>query len=614
MARHHRRGKAPRRSRHVLAAVNTSELPESYCRACRLATNGQHDEARRLYTELNTASSDVRLRALIDNDLATLDAVSGNFATARQGLEAALAIDESCRPARLNLELIANRLALFRGVTSDAEAGMARVEPRPPEMPALSAVFATSPSARPQVSPAWTAPCPPETAEPDATLALGAGLMTPPSARPQVSPAWTEAYHPAIPESHIESAEVGKASAGFLTLVRGGVDEPADAGIGVMNVIGSPQAEPSSPTRVAVLSFLFNWPSTGGSNIHTVELATFLGRAGYEVCHIYVRFPQWGIGQVGDVLPFESQAMEFERSSWELKEIQARYRRAVRSFDPDYVIITDAWNMKPILAEAVEGYPYYLRFQALECLCPLNNLRLLARGPQTIEQCPKNQLANPEVCCRCLFERGHHSGSLHQWERELCQVGTPEHDRQLRRALEEAEAVLVLNPLIAALVEPYARNVRVVPWGMDPSRFPWPLDDGVGAERPVVRLGGGVVRPAPSAKLEGGVVRPAPSARLEGGVVRPAPSAARPVPSAEPMATLFMAAVQGEFIKGYHIAHEACRLLRQTRSDFELVVTFDPPGQIDEFTRSVGWCSQAELPRHYHAADICLVPTIAQEG
>ena len=79
---------------------------------------------------------------------------------------------------------------------------------------------------------------------------------------------------------------------------------------------------------------------------------------------------------------------------------------------------------------------------------------------------------------------------------------------------------------------------------------------------------------------------------------------------------LFMAAVAGESIKGYHVAHEACRLLRQTRSDFELVVTFDPPGPgpIDEFTRSVGWCSQAELPRHYRAADICLVPTIAQDG
>ncbi len=75
-----------------------------------------------------------------------------------------------------------------------------------------------------------------------------------------------------------------------------------------------------------------------------------------------------------------------------------------------------------------------------------------------------------------------------------------------------------------------------------------------------------------------------------------------------------MAAVAGEFIKGFHVAHEACRLLSQTRSDFELVVTFDPPGQIDEFTRSVGWCSQAELPRHYQSADICLVPTIAQDA
>jgi glycosyltransferase involved in cell wall biosynthesis len=75
-----------------------------------------------------------------------------------------------------------------------------------------------------------------------------------------------------------------------------------------------------------------------------------------------------------------------------------------------------------------------------------------------------------------------------------------------------------------------------------------------------------------------------------------------------------MAAVQGEFIKGYHVAHEACRLLRQSRSDFELVVTFDLAGRIDEFTRSVGRCSQDDLPRHYRAADICLVPTIAQDG
>jgi glycosyltransferase involved in cell wall biosynthesis len=75
-----------------------------------------------------------------------------------------------------------------------------------------------------------------------------------------------------------------------------------------------------------------------------------------------------------------------------------------------------------------------------------------------------------------------------------------------------------------------------------------------------------------------------------------------------------MAAVAGETIKGFHVAHEACRILRQTRSDFELVVTIDPPSQIDEITRSIGWCSQAELPAHYRRADIVRVPTIAQDA
>jgi hypothetical protein len=55
-------------------------------------------------------------------------------------------------------------------------------------------------------------------------------------------------------------------------------------------------------------------------------------------------------------------------------------------------------------------------------------------------------------------------------------------------------------------------------------------------------------------------------------------------------------------------------MLRQPRGDFERVVTFDSPGPIDEFTLSFGWCSLAELPRHYREADICLVPPIAQDA
>jgi len=546
MTKRHQKNKSTRLTARNAPSERAPKLPDLYERAARLAIEGERDKAREQYVVLNTTAREPRLRALIVNDLASLDAIAGNPDAARRGFDQALALDHQCEPARRNLALL-------------------RVEP-------------------------------PENA----------------TARPTI-----DTRAPAVPS-------------------------------------WSPQG-----VKVAILSFLFNWPSTGGGNIHTVELAKFLAAAGYDVQHFYASYAEWGIGRVTDPLPIESEALEFHGSGWNLAEIQARYRRSVDSFDPDYVLIADAWNMKPLLAEAVEGYPYFLRFQAQECLCPLNNLRLLARGPQSVEQCPRSQLATPEVCHRCLVERGHQSGSLHQWERELCRVGTPEYDRKLRRAMENAEAVLVLNPLIGALVEPYARSVRVVPWGMDPARFPWPppLEGGVGrpgeeegevrrpapSARPTASAGeeggvgrpstqeGGVGRPSPSAGRPapstdgGGVGRPSPSAGRPapstdgGGVGRPSPSADRPPPSAEGparSAVLFIAAVASEFIKGFHVAHEACRILRRTRSDFELVVTFDPPGpgRIDEFTRSVGWCSQADLPRHYRAADICLVPAIAQEG
>jgi glycosyltransferase involved in cell wall biosynthesis len=95
----------------------------------------------------------------------------------------------------------------------------------------------------------------------------------------------------------------------------------------------------------------------------------------------------------------------------------------------------------------------------------------------------------------------------------------------------------------------------------------------------------------------------------------PWPPPAEPTLRADPgLTTIFMAGLPDEYIKGFRVAREACRLLRRSRSDFELVVTGDPPGRFDELTRFVGWASQEELPRHYRSADVCIVPTVAQEG
>ncbi len=237
--------------------------------------------------------------------------------------------------------------------------------------------------------------------------------------------------------------------------------------------------------RVAVLSLLFNWPSTGGGNMHTAGLVDFLGRDGFEVRHFYARYEPWGIGRVTRDDLVASEALAFAETEWNVASIRERFRSAVDAFGPDYVVISDTWNMKPHLAEAMRGYPTILLMQAQECLCPLNNLRLLGIGPVKAEQCPRNQLATPQVCHQCLGERGQHSGALHQVERALAGVGTAEYDGLMRQMFYDAEAVLVLNPITAALLEPFARRVCIVPWGIDPARFPWPA----GAEEPEPHAG-----------------------------------------------------------------------------------------------------------------------------
>jgi glycosyltransferase involved in cell wall biosynthesis len=424
----------------------------TYQEICRFAERGEFAEARRGYEQMVSAEDDLRAKALIRNDLAVLDAVGGDPSAALAGFEAALAIDATCEPARLNRDLVKA------------------------DFPEL------------------------------------AGLPDPVVMPPLVDPV------------------------------------------------------PAGPVKVALVSFLFNWPSTGGGIIHTVELAQFLAKAGYEVRHFYARHEPWGIGRVERPLPFPSEVLEFEPAGWTVPAIQARFRQAVDAFRPDYVIITDSWNMKPLLAEAMSGYPYLLRFQAMECLCPLNNVRLLPEADGRFRQCPLNQLAHPRECCQCLWERGRFSGSLHQAERALCGVGSQEYYGQLLQALWQAEAVLVVNPRTAEMLQAFTACVRVVTAGMDPARFPWPWP-----EAPEDTTG-----PRPK--------------------------------------RVFFAGLVDEPMKGFGVLHEACARLWQRRQDFELVATGEPAEQVDPFTRFVGWLSQEELPRHLRAAAMLAMPTVAQEA
>src|SRR5262249_37327690 len=70
-----------------------------------------------------------------------------------------------------------------------------------------------------------------------------------------------------------------------------------------------PLDRPTRAVRVAVVSLLFNWPSTGGGNVHSAELTKFLAAAGYDVRHFYARFEPWGLGRVTERTPYPAEAI-----------------------------------------------------------------------------------------------------------------------------------------------------------------------------------------------------------------------------------------------------------------------------------------------------------------
>ncbi len=314
--------------------------------------------------------------------------------------------------------------------------------------------------------------------------------------------------------------------------------------------------------RIAIVSLLFNWPSTGGGIVHTAELAQFLTLAGYEVCHFYAAYEPWQIGHVSQLLPYNNKPILFNQADWNSTEIKRRFSSAVHEFSPDCVIVTDSWNTKLLLAEAVSDFPYCLRLAAMECLCPLNNVRLLCEDKDRPQQCKLTQLAARDTCVQCVKTRTRSSGGLHTAERHLADFDLPDYGSRLSKVFQNAQSILVVNNQIAALVEPYARDVRVIPSGFDPRRF---------ESLPTRTIG------------------------------------------ARPFRIMFAGLVD-EYMKGFHVLLAACRQLWLLRQDFELWVTTDNNRVVDPFLKTCGWQSQTELPRSMAQCDVVAVPTVAQEA
>ncbi|MBM3501196.1 MAG: glycosyltransferase, partial [Armatimonadetes bacterium] len=210
--------------------------------------------------------------------------------------------------------------------------------------------------------------------------------------------------------------------------------------------VSVPRSDAAKPAqtgrRIAVVSLLFNWPSTGGGIINTVGMLRGLERAGYEVRHFYAQAAALGVGDLRAPLDTPSVPVPLGDGVPGRQQLGEAFREAVGSFRPDCVIVTDSWTCKPVLAHAAAGYPYLLRFHGLEGLCPLNGIRFVADGSGA-PSCQTHLLADAGRCRDCVARHQGQTGTLHAAERAISGAASEAYVELLREALAGSAAVLV---------------------------------------------------------------------------------------------------------------------------------------------------------------------------
>jgi glycosyltransferase involved in cell wall biosynthesis len=319
--------------------------------------------------------------------------------------------------------------------------------------------------------------------------------------------------------------------------------------------------------KIAIIDLCFNWPPLGGSWVDIKNIAQGLGRRGHETM-LFVPLLYYGFrrGRIEAPLTFPVKQIPFSRFSYNFISAPRKFRKAVNSFDPDFVFIADGYFLKPFLIHAFKDYKPIVRFYAYEIFCIQNNR--FTNG----KSCTTNLLdAHNHVCRTCrsslfpllqgiakLIKNEPQYFVFHEYLMSLAFL--PLYRSIFRRALAEAGKLVVYNNIQRELLQKYNPNIFLIPSGVDTKLF----------------------SPHPS-------------------------ESNRPF-------TIGLAGRYYEEAKGLEVALQACRLLHSEGWDFQVLIA--SPNEItiqDEFASHCGWYDRNQLPAFYNRCDVTIVPSLWEE-
>ena len=323
--------------------------------------------------------------------------------------------------------------------------------------------------------------------------------------------------------------------------------------------------------KIAIIDLFFNWPPVGGSWVDVKEIAQRLPEYGYEV-KLFV--PDWTDyyprGVIKTDLPFPVEKIKFNRLSYNFIQAPHRLRKAVEKWGADIVWFGDGAHFKGNLLNTFSDYPTVFRFYAYEILCL--NFHYWLYDEHRI--CDGGFLVDPERCDKCwhpgntfykrlyriLFGLDDLHPRLHFSQEYIFSLGfTKWYQKNIKKWLGSASAIVVYNDFIKKMLEPFSSNIHVISSGVDTRKFIPPTEE---------------------------------------------------VPETKPIKILMIGRTN-DYLKGFWSVKDALKILWQKRQDFELLVTAAFNLEFDEpYIKNLGWLTPEEVQKVYHLGQINLVPSI----
>lgn len=311
--------------------------------------------------------------------------------------------------------------------------------------------------------------------------------------------------------------------------------------------------------RIAFIDLLFSWPPHGGADVDVYHVAKGMAALGHEAKLFGVRSgATWERGDFDpEALPFAAERLAFPRGL--TRDAVQEIARTVEAWRPDVVQVGDSFFLKPGLLEALGRYPLLTRIYAHEVLCHKDILKFRDGAP-----CPNDFLRTPEECRRCGAEhqrRAIQGGPVLAWTEEYlaAEAWRADYWRQTLEALRRVRACICYNEATAAAFRPYVEAAVVIPGGVDAARFPFAL------------------------------------------------------PGETEVKTILMTGRGEDPVKGAAVLLEAGRILARERQDFRVQITMPEDTPREAWFTPLPWCGHEETVARYHAADICVVPSVWEE-